>query len=195
STADVAKALADGAPLVHADLGTNECYVWKLETDDVQAAIDAADVVVTRRYFQPRLIPNAIEPRGVLAQGGATDAVTRWSATHVPHSLRFALQLVLGIPESKIRVIAPDVGGGFGSKLNVYAEEALAVAVARRLGRPVKWIEERAENYVATIHGRDVLHELTFAATKDGTITAVKSEATCAMGAYLQLVTPGIPLL
>ena len=195
STADVSKALEDGAPLVHADLGTNECYVWKLETDDVQAAIDAADVVVTRRYFQPRLIPNAIEPRGVLAQVGPTDEVTLWSATQVPHILRFALQLVLGIPESKIRVIAPDVGGGFGSKLNVYAEEALAVAVAKRLGRPVKWIEERAENYVATIHGRDVVHELTFAATKDGTITAVKSEALCAMGAYLQLVTPGIPLL
>jgi carbon-monoxide dehydrogenase large subunit len=195
SVADVEKALEDGAPLVHAELGTNECYVWKLETDDVQAAIDAADVVVTRRYFQPRLIPNAIEPRGVLAQVGPTDEVTLWSATQVPHILRFALQLVLGIPESKIRVIAPDVGGGFGSKLNVYAEEALAVALAKRLGRPVKWTEERAENYVATIHGRDVVHELTFAATKDGIITAVKSDARCAMGAYLQLVTPGIPLL
>ena len=195
SIADVEKALADGAPLVHDDLGTNECYVWKLDSGDVQAAIDAADVVVTRRYFQPRLIPNAIEPRGVLAQVGPTDDVTLWSATQVPHVLRFALQLVLGITESKIRVIAPDVGGGFGSKLNVYAEEALAVALARRLGRPVKWTEERSENYQATIHGRDVVHELTFAATKDGAITAVKSEAKCAMGAYLQLVTPGIPLL
>ncbi len=195
SVANVEKALEDGAPLVHEDLGTNECYVWKLDSGDVQAAIDSADVVVTRRYFQPRLIPNAIEPRGVLAQVGPADEVTLWSATQVPHVLRFALQLVLGIPESKIRVIAPDVGGGFGSKLNVYAEEALAVALARRLGCPVKWTEERAENYVATIHGRDVVHELTFAATKDGTITAVKSDAKCAMGAYLQLVTPGIPLL
>jgi carbon-monoxide dehydrogenase large subunit len=195
SVADVEKALEDGAPLVHSDLGTNECYVWKLDAGDVEAAIADADVVVTRRYRQPRLIPNAIEPRGLLAQVGPTDEVTLWSATQVPHILRFALQLVVGIPESKIRVIAPDVGGGFGSKLNVYAEEALAVALARRLGRPVKWVEERSENYVATIHGRDVVHELTFAATKDGTITAVKSEASCAMGAYLQLVTPGIPLL
>jgi len=195
SVAGVEKALEDGAPLVHGDLGTNECYVWKLDAGDVQAAIDAADVVVTRRYFQPRLIPNAIEPRGVLAQVGPTDDVTLWSATQVPHVLRFALQLVLGIPESKIRVIAPDVGGGFGSKLNVYAEEALAVALARRLGRPIKWTEERSENYQATIHGRDVVHELTFAANKDGTITAVRSDAKCAMGAYLQLVTPGIPLL
>ncbi|HLG07658.1 MAG TPA: xanthine dehydrogenase family protein molybdopterin-binding subunit [Gaiellaceae bacterium] len=195
SVAGVEKALESGAPLVHEDLGTNECYVWKLESGDIQAAIDAADVVVTRRYFQPRLIPNAIEPRGVLAQVGPTDEVTLWSATQVPHILRFALQLVLGIPESKIRVIAPDVGGGFGSKLNVYAEEALAVALARRLGRPVKWIEERAENYQATIHGRDVVTELTLAAGKDGQITAIKGEMTCAMGAYLQLVTPGIPLL
>ena len=195
SIADVEKALEDGAPLVHSDLGTNECYVWKLETDDVQAAIDAADVVVTRRYFQPRLIPNAIEPRGLLAQVGPTGDVTLWSATQIPHILRFTMQLVLGIPESKVRVIAPDVGGGFGSKLDVYAEEYLAVALAKRLGRPVKWTEERSENYQATIHGRDVVHELTFAATKDGDITAVKSEAVCAMGAYLQLVTPGIPLL
>jgi aerobic carbon-monoxide dehydrogenase large subunit len=195
AVAHVEMALAGEAPLVHADFGTNECYVWKLDAGDVQAAVDAADVVVTRRYYQPRLIPNAIEPRAVLAQAGPAGDVTIWSATQVPHILRFALQLVLGIPEAKIRVIAPDVGGGFGSKLNVYAEEALAVALTRRLGRPVKWTEERAENYVATIHGRDVVHELTFAATKDGTITAVKSDAKCAMGAYLQLVTPGIPLL
>src|SRR5919106_2059222 len=195
AVADVEKALADGAPLVHSDLGTNECYVWKLETDDVQAAIDAAEVVVTRRYRQPRLIPNAIEPRGVVAQPGPTGEVTLWSATQIPHILRFGMQLTLGIPEAKIRVIAPDVGGGFGSKLDVYAEEMLAAALALKLGRPIKWTEERAENYVATIHGRDVVHELTFAATEDGTITAVKSEAWCAMGAYLQLVTPGIPLL
>jgi carbon-monoxide dehydrogenase large subunit len=195
AVADAVKALEPDAPLVHGDFGTNECYVWKLETDDFQAAIDAADVVVTRRYFQPRLIPNAIEPRGVLAEVTPAGDVTIWSATQVPHILRFTMQLVLGVPESKVRVVAPDVGGGFGSKLNVYAEEYLAVALSKCLGRPVKWIEERAENYQATIHGRDVATELTFAATKDGKITAVKGEMTCAMGAYLQLVTPGIPLL
>jgi aerobic carbon-monoxide dehydrogenase large subunit len=193
--ADVVRALEDGAPLVHEEVGTNECYVWKLETDAVQAAIDAADVVVTRRYFQPRLIPNAMEPRGVLAQPGPTGDMTLWSSTQVPHILRFTMQLVLGLNESKMRVIAPDVGGGFGSKVEVYAEEYLAVALAKRLGRPVKWTEERAEGYQATIHGRDVVTELTFAATKEGKITAVKGEMTCAMGAYLQLVTPGIPLL
>jgi aerobic carbon-monoxide dehydrogenase large subunit len=195
SVGDLEKALADGAPLVHEDLGTNECYVWKLESEAAQTAIDAADVIVTRRYYQPRLIPNAIEPRGVLAQVGPTGDVTLWSATQTPHIQRFALQLVLGIPESKIRVIAPDVGGGFGSKIQVYGEGPIAIAIARRLGRPVKWTEERAENYVGTIHGRDVVHQLTFAATREGDITAIKSEAWCAMGAYLELVTPGIPLL
>ena len=195
SVADLEKALAPGAPLVHEEFGTNECYVWKLEPDDVESAIAAADVVVTRRYVQPRLIPNAMETRGVLAQVSPTGDVTLWSATQTPHITRFALQLVLGIPESKIRVIAPDVGGGFGSKLQIYGEGPIAIALARRLGRPVKWTEERAENHVGTIHGRDVVHELTFAATKDGDITAVKSEAWCSMGAYLELVTPGVPLL
>ncbi len=195
AVADVTKALEPDAPLVHSDIGTNECYVWKLEAGDVPAALGSADVVVTRRYYQPRLIPNAIEPRGVLAQVGPTGEVTLWSATQTPHIIRFVLQLVLGVPESKIRVIAPDVGGGFGSKIQVYGEGPIAIAISRRLGRPVKWTEDRAENYVGTIHGRDVVHELTFAATGDGTITAVKSEAWCAMGAYLELVTPGIPLL
>jgi carbon-monoxide dehydrogenase large subunit len=192
---DVEKALDDGAPLVHSDLGSNECYVWKLDAGEAQAAIDSADVVVTRRYYQPRLIPNAMEPRGVLAQVGPTGDVTLWSATQTPHIQRFVLQLVFGIPESKIRVIAPDVGGGFGSKIQVYGEGPLAIALSRRLGRPVKWTEERAENFVGTIHGRDVVHELTLAATRDGKITAVTSEAWCAMGAYLELVTPGIPIL
>jgi carbon-monoxide dehydrogenase large subunit len=192
---EIEKALADGAPLVHSDFGTNECYVWPLATDGFDDALAAAEVTVTRRYYQPRLIPNAIEPRGVLAQVGPTGDLTVWSATQVPHVLRFALQLVLGVPEAKIRVIAPEVGGGFGSKLNVYAEEALVCALAARLGRPVKWTEERSENAVATIHGRDVITDFTFGATKDGKITAVKVEGYCAMGAYLQLVTPGIPLL
>ncbi len=194
-TVDVEASLAAGAPLVHSDLGTNECYVWKLASEGFEEGFAGAEVVVTRRYRQPRLIPNAIETRGVLAQVSPTDDVTLWSATQVPHILRFGMALVLGIPESKIRVIAPDVGGGFGSKLDVYAEEALAVALARRLGRPVKWTEERSENYVATIHGRDFVTEYTFGATRGGKIVAVKADVKAAMGAYLQLVTPGIPLL
>jgi carbon-monoxide dehydrogenase large subunit len=191
----VTGALEEGAPLVHADLGTNECYVWKLESDGFAEGVAGADVTVTRRYTQPRLIPNAIEPRAVVAQAGPTGEVTIWSATQIPHILRFALSLVTGVPEAKVRVVAPDVGGGFGSKLDVYAEEALAVALARRLGRPVKWTEERSENYLATIHGRDVVTDLTFSATRDGKIVGVHADVKAAMGAYLQLVTPGIPLL
>ena len=191
-TVDVLESLADGAPLVHDDLGTNECYVWKLESDGFT---DEADVVVTRRYYQPPLIPNAIEPRGVLAQASPTGDVTIWSATQIPHILRFGLSLTTGVPEAKLRVIAPDVGGGFGSKLDVYAEEALAVVLAQKLGRPVKWIEERSENSVATIHGRDFYTDLTLAANRDGKVTAVRADVSCAMGAYLQLVTPGVPLL
>jgi carbon-monoxide dehydrogenase large subunit len=192
---NVEKAHEQGAPLVHGDLGTNECYVWKLASDGFDDGIAKADVTVTRRYVQPRLIPNAIEPRGVVAQEGPGGDLTVWSATQIPHILRFAFSLVLGVPEARIRVIAPDVGGGFGSKLDVYAEEVLAVALARRLGRPVKWVEERSEGYLATIHGRDVVTDLTFSATKDGKILGVHADVKAAMGAYLQLVTPGIPLL
>jgi carbon-monoxide dehydrogenase large subunit len=125
----------------------------------------------------------------------ATGELTMWSATQVPHIARVTLSMVTGVPEAKLRVIAPDVGGGFGSKLNVYAEEALALALARRLGRAVKWIETRSEGYLATIHGRDVVQEIELAATAAGKITAVRVRLTTAMGAYLQLVTPGIPLL
>jgi carbon-monoxide dehydrogenase large subunit len=125
----------------------------------------------------------------------ATGEYTMWSATQVPHIARVTLSGTTGIPETKLRVIAPDVGGGFGSKLNVYAEEALCLVLTRRLGLPIKWTEERSEAYVATIHGRDVLQEIELAATAEGKITAVRVRLTAAMGAYMQLVSPGIPLL
>jgi len=193
---DVEHALDEGAPLVHDDLPSNRCYVWPLEGGDVAKAFADAEVTVSERYRQQRLIPSAIEPRGVLVQPlPATGELTLWSATQVPHILRVTLSGVIGMPESKLRVIAPDVGGGFGSKLNVYAEEALALALARRLGRPIKWTEERTEGFQATIHGRDVIQEIELAATKEGRITGIRVRLTAAMGAYLQLVTPGIPLL
>jgi carbon-monoxide dehydrogenase large subunit len=194
-SADVSKALDDGAPLVHPDLGSNECYVWRLDTDATGEVLEDADVVVTRRYYQPRLIPNAMEPRAVVAVPGPAGDLTLYSTTQIPHILRLLVAATLGLHESKVRVVAPDVGGGFGSKLDVYAEELLVMALARQLGRPVKWVEERSENYVATIHGRDFVTEYTLAARKDGTITHCRAKVTAAMGAYLQLVTPGIPLL
>ena len=192
---EVAKALDDNAPVVHPDLGTNECYVWTLETDATGEALDDADVVVTRSYVQPRLIPNAMEPRATLAVPGLVGDLTLYSATQIPHILRVLVAATLGMHESKLRVVAPDVGGGFGSKLDVYAEELLAVALARRLDTPVKWVEERSEGYLATIHGRDFVTQYTLAAKKDGTITHCRAKVTAAMGAYLQLVTPGVPLL
>jgi len=196
AVADVAKALDPGAPLVHDDFGTNECYVWKLEAGEVERAFAEAPVTISRRYRQQRLIPVAMEPRGALAQETpGTGELTLWSSTQIPHILRLTLAGVVGIPEARLRVIAPDVGGGFGSKLDVYAEEALCLALARRLKRPVKWIEERSEGFTATIHGRDVLQEIELAATSEGTITGVRVRLVSAMGAYLQLVTPGIPLL
>jgi carbon-monoxide dehydrogenase large subunit len=193
---EVEAALADGAPLVHDDFGTNECYTWTLAAGEVEESFANAAVTVKERYYQQRLIPNAMEPRGVLVQPvPAQGEYTVWSSTQVPHILRALIALTLGIPEAKVRVIAPDVGGGFGSKLNVYAEEQLAVALARKLGRPIKWIEERTEAYTATIHGRDVVQEIELAATAEGKITAVRVRLIASMGAYLQLVTPGIPLL
>jgi carbon-monoxide dehydrogenase large subunit len=193
---DVEQALADDAPVVHDEFGTNRCYDWTLSAGGVEQAFAEAAVTVSQRYRQNRLIPTAIEPRGVLVQPvPAQGEFTVWSATQIPHILRVLLAMTLGIPEAKLRVIAPDVGGGFGSKLNVYAEEQLAVALARKLGRPVKWIEERSEGNLATIHGRDVIQEIELAATAEGKITAVRTRLTAAMGAYLQLVTPGIPLL
>jgi carbon-monoxide dehydrogenase large subunit len=189
---DVETAAQDGAALVHEELGTNVSYVWKLETGTFD---DGADVIVKRRYVQPPLIPNAIESRGVVARPEPGGDVTLWSATQIPHILRVLTAATLGMSETKLRVIAPDVGGGFGSKLDVYAEELLAVALARRLGSPVKWVEERSENALATIHGRDFVTTLELAATKDGKITSIRANVIASMGAYLQLVTPGIPLL
>jgi carbon-monoxide dehydrogenase large subunit len=196
AVADVEAALEDDAPIVHEDFGTNRCYTWQLEAGDVDRLFAEADVTVSERYRQNRLIPNAIEPRAVFVQTlPATGEFTLWSSTQVPHIARVTLSGMMGIPEAKLRVIAPDVGGGFGSKLDIYAEEALALAVARRLGRAVKWTEGRSEGYLATIHGRDVVQEIELAATSAGKITAVRTKLTASMGAYLQLVTAGVPLL
>jgi len=193
---DPERAVADGAPLVHEELGTNRCYTWKLANGEVDRLFDEAAVTVGERYRQQRLIPNAIEPRGCIAQPSpATGEFTLISSTQVPHIARTTLALVTGIAEARLRVVAPDVGGGFGSKLNVYAEEALVLDLARRLGRAVKWIEERSEGYLATIHGRDMVQEIELAATEEGRITAVRGRLTVNLGAFLQLVTAGTPLL
>ncbi|WP_431961856.1 xanthine dehydrogenase family protein molybdopterin-binding subunit [Actinacidiphila sp. bgisy160] len=194
---DMEAALAEGAPLVHADKGTNRCYTWPLATGEDYATVrERADVVVRRRFVQQRLIPNAMEPRAVVAvPPGASDQYTLYSATQIPHIVRVMMAVVTGIPEHRLRVVAPDVGGGFGSKLQVYGEEAIGLAVARKLGRPVKWTESRSEGYLATHHGRDQIQDLELAATREGRLLGLKVDLLADMGAYLMIVTPGVPLL
>jgi carbon-monoxide dehydrogenase large subunit len=193
---DMEEALKDKA-LVHSDIGTNKCFTWPFAGgDDYDAVAKQAEVVVRRRFIQQRLIPTAMEPRGVVVMPlPASDEYTVYSTTQIPHVLRLMLAMVTGTPEHKLRVIAPDVGGGFGSKLNVYAEEVIALLVAKKLGRPVKWTESRSEGYQATIHGRDQIQDIEVAAKKDGTLLGLKVELMADLGAYLQLVTPGVPIL
>jgi aerobic carbon-monoxide dehydrogenase large subunit len=193
---DVEAALEEEALLVHEQFGTNECYTWTLATGDVEDAFGRADVVVSERYVQQRLIPSAIEPRAVVVQPEpAHGGFVVYTSTQVPHFVKDVLAAMCGVPENKLRVVAPDVGGGFGSKLNVYAEEALALALARRLGVPVKWVEDRSENHVATIHGRGQVQYMELAAKRDGEILGMKVKLVADMGAYLQLLTPGIAVL
>ena len=193
---DMEAALADGAPLVHADKGTNKCYSMSYPCGDYAKAAAEADVVVKRRFVNQRLIPSAMEPRAVVAAPmGNVGDITVWSATQIPHVLRLLLALTTGIPENKLRVIAPDVGGGFGAKLQMYREEQLCTVIANKLGRPVKWTETRTENMVATHHGRDQIQYLELAAKADGTLLGMKVDLIANMGAYLQIITPGIPLL
>ena len=194
---DLEAAEADRA-LAHEELGTNTSYVWELKPDEaaVEAAFAGAAHVVEGRYVQQRLIPSAIEPRGVVVVpqpfGGE---FTVYSATQIPHILKVMLAVTTGVPETSLRVVAPSVGGGFGSKLNVYAEEVLALVLARKLKRPVRWIETRSEATQATIQGRGQIQQIELAADERGRIQAVRVRLLADMGAYLQLVTPGVPLL
>jgi carbon-monoxide dehydrogenase large subunit len=193
---DLEAALADGAALVHSSAGTNQCYTSHVPFGDYEAAKAQADVVVSRRFVQQRLIPTAMEPRSVaVSPMGTSDQITVWSATQVPHVLRVLLALSTGIPENRLRVVAPDVGGGFGSKLQLYREEILALVLANKLGRPVRWTETRSENMVATHHGRAQVQDVEVAATRDGVLKGLKVSLLADMGAYLQIITPGIPLL
>ncbi|MGH3329623.1 MAG: xanthine dehydrogenase family protein molybdopterin-binding subunit [Streptomycetales bacterium] len=194
----MADALGEASPLVHSDKGTNKCFTWPMVVGDYAATRAKAEseggVVLSRRYVQQRLIPAAMEPRSVVC-APVGDEFTMWSATQIPHILRIMLAMTTGVPEHKLRVIAPDVGGGFGSKLQVTPEEVIVLLVARRLGRPVKWTESRSEGFQTTHHGRDQIQDIELAATRDGRLLGLKVDLKADMGAYLLLVTPGVPLL
>src|SRR5580658_9548464 len=189
---DMEAALAEGSPKVH-EAG-NKCYEWPFAQGDLEAAFRDAPVVIERTYRQQRLIPEAMEPRATVA-AMVGDEFTLWTSTQVPHVLRFLLAAVLGIPEQNLRVVAPDVGGVFGSKLHVTAEEFLAVLITRKIGRPVKWTESRSEGNLAVHHGRDQLQRIKVAADRDGRLRGLSVDLLADMGAYLMLVTPGVPLL
>jgi carbon-monoxide dehydrogenase large subunit len=201
---DIKAALESDAPIVHEEFGTNNAGSWSIERDSpvprrgpTAPFFDDPDLVkIKEEYYLARLIPNAMEPRGVVVDPNVPmGEYTVYSSTQIPHILRTTLTITCGIPEAKLRVVAPDVGGGFGSKLEVYPEDAICLALARKIGRPVKWIEERSENYVATLHGREMFQEIELAATRDGDLKAVRVNLAASMGAYLRLVSPGIPML
>ncbi|HJQ04709.1 MAG TPA: xanthine dehydrogenase family protein molybdopterin-binding subunit [Nocardioides sp.] len=199
---DLKEAAADTV-LAHPDLGTNVSAVWAFDSaeagtgGDVEAAIAEArenGILIEREYRQQRLIPAFMEPRSVVVDPTG-EQITMWSATQIPHIMRFALAATTGVPESKIRVIAPDVGGGFGGKLQQTPEEMIAFAVARRIGKPVKYTETRSESLVSAHHGRDQWQRLTLAADKDGHVTGLKVDLLADLGAYVAIVGGGVPVL
>jgi carbon-monoxide dehydrogenase large subunit len=199
---DLKRSAADEV-LAHPDLGTNKSALWVFDSGEagtggnVEDAIAKArtdGIVIEREYRQQRLIPAFMEPRSVVVDPTG-EQYTMWSATQIPHIVRFALAATTGVPESKIRVIAPDVGGGFGGKLQVTPEEWIAWAVGRRLGKPVKYTETRSESLMSAHHGRDQWQKLTLSAEKDGTVTGLKVELLADLGAYVAIVGGGVPVL
>ncbi|MBI1786704.1 MAG: xanthine dehydrogenase family protein molybdopterin-binding subunit [Acidobacteria bacterium] len=194
AVADPEKALAPGAPAVHPEWPDNIAFTYHQEGGEPDKAFAEAEVVVKQRITSQRLIPTAMETRGVVAEHRAGQ-LTIWSSTQIPHLMRTLVAMMLGVPENLLRVVTPEVGGGFGSKLNVYAEEALMGFVAMKIGKPVKWIESRRENYLCTIHGRGHVDYYEIAARKDGTVLGLKLKLIQDLGAYHQLLTPAIPTL
>lgn len=187
---------AKGGTVIHENFGDNIAYKLTAGEGDIDASLASADRVIKQRIVHQRLAPIAMEPRGVLARyfPGEGD-LTVWSSTQIPHLLRTQLALMIGIPENKLRVITPEVGGGFGSKLNVYAEEALLGWIAMQLNKPVKWIEGRRENIQGTIHGRGQIGYIEIGCKNDGTLTGLRYNVFADLGAYHQLLTPAIPTL
>ncbi|MFI5272968.1 MAG: xanthine dehydrogenase family protein molybdopterin-binding subunit [Ktedonobacterales bacterium] len=188
------QAAAPDAPRIHDDAPGNLAFHWKFGTGDVDAAFQNAEVIVKHRFVQQRLVPNAMEPRATVADwNSGSEEITVYNTTQNPHIARFLGSVTTNIPENKIRFIARDVGGGFGSKIPFYPGDALAMFASRELGRPVKWTEGRSENFVATIHGRDQITEVELAAKRDGTMTGLRVKALSNMGAFLSTAAPGVP--
>lgn len=193
---DAEAAARQDSPVIHDEFGSNIAFEHSAGTGDIDAAFAAADKVITQKLNHQRLAPISIEPRGVMAHYlPGEQQMTLWSSTQIPHLMRTQVAIMLGMPENRLRVIAPEVGGGFGCKLNVYSEEALLGWISMQLHKPVKWIEGRRENLAATIHGRAQVGTVEVAVKNDGTLLGLRYNVTADLGAYLQLLTPAIPTL
>lgn len=193
---DMEKAESQSAPLIYEDVPSNRAFLWKLDTGNVDETFRNADLVVKQRIVNQRLQPASMETRGALAEyNSGTGITTVWMTTQNPHVHRFLLSLVLGIPEHRLRVIAPDVGGGFGSKISCYGPEAVVCYLSKLYGRPVKWNETRRENFLATTHGRDHIQYVEMAARKDGTVLGIRAKVYANMGAWLSTAAPGVPTI
>ena len=184
----------EGGHFVHKQFGTNKVHEWSLAGGDVEAGFAEADVIVERRVVNHRIAGAPIECRGVLADYRA-GSLTLYTSTQVPHFVRLFMALLLGIGEDHVRVVAPEVGGGFGQKLQVYGEELFACWASRKLGRPIKWIETRSENMSVAHQGRDQIAHVKMGAKRDGTITAFHVKILADFGAYNMILTPLIPSL
>ena len=193
---DARGAMDEGAPLVHDGLDQNLSFHWPLGDEDaVNEALAGSDHVVELEFVNQRLIANAMEPRACVAQWDAPDeSMTVWTTSQNPHTIRLLLgAFTLGIPEHKLRVISPDVGGGFGSKIFHYPEEVIVPWLARAVGRPVKWVASRSESFVTDAQGRDHVTQAKLGVNSDGTITALHVTTWANMGAYLSTFAPLIP--
>jgi carbon-monoxide dehydrogenase large subunit len=194
---DAKKAAMDGAPQIHENAPGNVAMNWTCgkSRDDVQAALDASEVRLSLSVVNQRLIPTAMETRGSIGRyDPGTGDYTLWATSQAPHVMRLLITaFVMGIPEQKIRVISPDMGGGFGSKIFLYFDMPLVLSLAKRLGRPVKWVEDRSENYLSTTHGRDHVTDIEVGASKDGKINALLVTTYANLGGYLSTIAPGIP--
>jgi carbon-monoxide dehydrogenase large subunit len=194
---DARKAAEDGAPQLHENAPNNVVMHWTCGKgeDEVRSAIDQAEIKVSQRIVNQRLIPNAMETRGSIGRyDPGTGEYTLWATSQAPHVMRLLITaFVMGIPEQKLRVISPDMGGGFGSKIFLYFDMPLVLALARKVGRPVKYVEDRSENYLSTTHGRDHITDLEIGATRDGKIVGMNVKTYANMGGYLSTIAPGIP--
>ncbi len=193
---DSEKAMAAGAPLLYDDVPNNLAFHWKAGGGDIEKAFREAEVTIEQRIVNQRLQPTAIETRGASAEyDSGSGQLTIWMTSQNPHVHRFLISAITGVPEHKLRIVATDVGGGFGSKLPCFGPEAVVGWLAMKLRTPMRWMEDRRENYLATNHGRDHVEYVELAAKRDGTILGLKVKTYANMGAWLSTAAPGVPTI